>query len=114
MQYLDQIARNQLPIPRNAERTTLGRNLWTERIEKLDDPELRSGVQQVEASDAGTALLDAVFANSPFLTHALVSDIGTFLAVLKALERQGSRRSLDQLRRRGTLDGTQPSPPGCT
>ena len=82
MQYLDQIARNQLPIPRNAERLALGRNLWAEQTEGLDDPELKRFAQEVAASDAGSALLDAIFANSPFLTHALVSDIGTLFSVL--------------------------------
>ncbi len=83
MQYLDQIARNQLPIPRNAERLALGRNLWAEQTDKLEDPNLKSFSQDMAASATGRALLDAVFANSPFLTHALVSDIGTLFSLLK-------------------------------
>ncbi|WP_282606278.1 bifunctional [glutamine synthetase] adenylyltransferase/[glutamine synthetase]-adenylyl-L-tyrosine phosphorylase [Pelagibius sp. Alg239-R121] len=82
MQYLDQISKNQLPKPRNAERVALGQNLWTEQVERLEDPALKSLAEALPASDSGKPLLDAVFANSPFLTHALTSDIGTFFSVL--------------------------------
>ena len=82
MLYLDQIAKNQLPKPRNVERVTLGRKLWIEQTEKLDDPKLKSFAEDLPTSESGSALLDAIFANSPFLTHSLVSDIGTLFSVL--------------------------------
>ncbi|WP_246116884.1 bifunctional [glutamine synthetase] adenylyltransferase/[glutamine synthetase]-adenylyl-L-tyrosine phosphorylase [Denitrobaculum tricleocarpae] len=68
---------------RNAERVALGQKLWAEEIGCLEDPDLKHFAETLPSSESGQALLDAVFSNSPFLTHALTSDIGTLYSVLK-------------------------------
>lgn len=82
MQYLDQISRNKLPKAHNAERVALGQKLWTEQTKRLEDSELKSFAEALPSLESGKALMDAVFSNSPFLTHALTSDIGSFSSVL--------------------------------
>lgn len=83
MQYLDQLSKDKLPKALNAERVALGHQLWTEQTERLDDPDLKHFAKALPARETGRALLDAVFSNSPFLTHAATSDIGTLASVLK-------------------------------
>ncbi len=83
MQYLDQISKNKLPKVHNAERVALGQKLWAEQIDRLEDPDLKHFAETLPSLESGQALLDAVFSNSPFLTHALTSDIGTLYSVLK-------------------------------
>jgi glutamate-ammonia-ligase adenylyltransferase len=82
MQFLNQISKDKLPKPRNTERVLLGHRLWAEQTERLDDPLLKSFMDKLTASETGKALLDGIFANSPFLTHSLITDIGTFSSVL--------------------------------
>ncbi len=82
MRYLDQISRNKLPKAHNAERVALGQKLWAEQTERLEDPELKSFAELLPSMESGKALMDVVFSNSPFLTHALTSDIGSVSSVL--------------------------------
>lgn len=82
MQYLDQISRNKLPKAHNADRVALGQKLWAEQTERLEDTELKSFAEVLPSLESGKALMDAVFSNSPFLTHALTSDIGSVSSVL--------------------------------
>ncbi len=83
MQYLDQISKTNMPNARDAKRVALGQELWAEAVQRLEDATLKRFAESLSAHDSGKAVLEAVFANSPFLTHALTKDIGTLSSVLK-------------------------------
>ncbi|MFQ6016616.1 MAG: bifunctional [glutamine synthetase] adenylyltransferase/[glutamine synthetase]-adenylyl-L-tyrosine phosphorylase [Kiloniellaceae bacterium] len=70
-----------LPKIGNAERAARGLEDWAERRARLENPEHARFARALTDDPVGRALLAAVFANSPFLTHCLLSDIG-FLAEL--------------------------------
>ena len=71
-----------LPKVADAARAARGMEDWTERVAKLDDPAQAEAAGNLAIDPAGRSLLEAVFANSPFLTHCILSNIGFFLQIL--------------------------------
>lgn len=70
-----------LPAPGRPERVDLGFQHWAERIARIEDPALADFARRLPEDARGRRLLEAVFGNSPFLTHCVLSDIA-FLARL--------------------------------
>jgi len=68
-----------LPKTVDAARAARGMEDWAERVAKLDDPALAEAAEDLAGDPAGRSLLEAVFANSPFLTHCILSNIGPFV-----------------------------------
>ncbi len=60
-----------LPKTADAARAARGMEDWAERVAKLDDPALTEAAEGLAGDPAGRSLLEAVFANSPFLTHCI-------------------------------------------
>ena len=71
-----------LPKTADAARAARGMDDWAERVAKLDDPALAEAAEGLAGDPAGRSLLEAVFANSPFLTHCILSNIGPFVRIL--------------------------------
>jgi glutamate-ammonia-ligase adenylyltransferase len=67
-----------LPKVGNAEGAARGFDDWAARSARLDDPELARLVRDLPADPLGRRLLEAIFGNSPFLTHCVLSDIPFF------------------------------------
>ena len=70
-----------LPRVGDVERAARGMKDWSTRRDRLENPEIARFAQALADDPAGRRLLDAVFSNSPFLTHCLLSDLN-FLADL--------------------------------
>ena len=67
-----------LPKPGDADRAKRGLAGWAGAVAKLDDPELARFARALPDDPAGHALLEAIFANSPFLSHCIFSDLAFF------------------------------------
>ena len=63
-----------LPRPGDEAALELHRDLWREAAEREDDEALRAFCLDAGVSPGARALLDAVFANSPFLSRCLIAD----------------------------------------
>ena len=74
---------DKLPKLGSAERAALGREHWAERVAGLDDTKLAGFARDLIQDPDGRRLLDAVFANSDFLTHCMLSDMGFLARLLK-------------------------------
>ncbi len=74
---------DKLPKLGSAGRAALGREHWAERIAGLDDTKLAGFARDLIQDPDGRRLLDAVFANSDFLTHCMLSDMGFLARLLK-------------------------------
>jgi len=70
-----------LPGPGRPERVELGFRHWSECIARIEDSALADFARQLPNDPRGRRMLEAVFGNSPFLTHCILSDIA-FLARL--------------------------------
>ena len=87
---------DQLPRAANRQNVELGHQHWNERLARLEDADLACFCRDLAHDPDGRALLDALFANSPFLTDCALSD----LAGLRALLRRGPDAVLsDQIAR---------------
>lgn len=64
-----------LPLARAGQRLEIGRKRWRDAITGLDDKGLARFCQDLAADPRGAVLLDAVFANSPFLTDCLLAEL---------------------------------------
>ncbi len=71
-----------LPRVADAARAAGGLKNWAERTAKIEDPELARCAGRLPDDPAARRLLQAVFANSPFLTHCALSDIGALMRIL--------------------------------
>ncbi len=71
-----------LPKPGDVDRAKRGLADWAGAVAKLDDPELAGFARALPDDPAGHALLEAIFANSPFLSHCILSDITFFARIL--------------------------------
>ena len=56
---------------------------WCSAAAEADDPAITGLAEQLKQDPAGQRLLQAIFANSPFLSHCLIADIGLLHDVLK-------------------------------
>jgi glutamate-ammonia-ligase adenylyltransferase len=66
---------DQLPRAANRERVELGFRHWQERLDRLDDPDLATFGRTLADEPDGRALLEALFANSPFLGDSALADM---------------------------------------
>jgi len=66
-----------LPPAANRERAVIGLDRWRERARQTDDPELAAFAAALADDAGGRALLEAVFGNSPFLSHCLLAEMAT-------------------------------------
>jgi glutamate-ammonia-ligase adenylyltransferase len=73
----------QLPLIRDAQRVSLGFEHWQEALARLDDEPTRAAAQSLADSAEGQGLLSSIFANSPFLSHCVVADIGFLLTLVR-------------------------------
>ncbi len=73
---------DRLPRVGDAARAARGLENWNERAAKIEDPDLAHFAVRLPDDPAGRRLLEAVFANSPFLTHCALSDMGFLARVL--------------------------------
>jgi glutamate-ammonia-ligase adenylyltransferase len=64
----------------------IGLDRWRERAEQQADPALAGFMKDVAGNPAGRALLEAIFGNSPFLSHCLLAEP----AVLRSFLAQGA------------------------
>jgi glutamate-ammonia-ligase adenylyltransferase len=90
-----------LPKPGDAARAARGLEDWAQKAARLDDPELAGFARALPEDSAGRRLLEAIFANSPFLSHCIFSDIAFFVGILtrgpEAVLREVLRRLKDEL-----------------
>ena len=66
---------NQLPIPGNLASVELGIQNWRDSSSKFDDPEIPKFIEYSLEDTRLRALLAAIFGNSSFLSHCLLSDV---------------------------------------
>src|SRR5262245_38711056 len=64
-----------LPRPGDPERARLGCERWREQARQCDDPDLAAFALAFADDATGSALLEAVFGNSPFLGRCLLMDM---------------------------------------
>jgi glutamate-ammonia-ligase adenylyltransferase len=64
-----------LPRAANRQRVDLGFQHWQERLDRLEDSELATFCRDLVQAPDGQALLEALFANSPFLSDCALSDM---------------------------------------
>ncbi|MCW9033129.1 MAG: bifunctional [glutamine synthetase] adenylyltransferase/[glutamine synthetase]-adenylyl-L-tyrosine phosphorylase [Rhodospirillales bacterium] len=72
-EFYQNLSTNQLPKAANAELASLGRSHWLDALESADLDVTNFGTKLI-SDEQGTQLLDAIFGNSPFLTHCATSD----------------------------------------
>ncbi|MDH3910177.1 MAG: bifunctional [glutamine synthetase] adenylyltransferase/[glutamine synthetase]-adenylyl-L-tyrosine phosphorylase [Rhodospirillales bacterium] len=82
-----------LPKVNDPARAALGLQHWEERTARLDDSALAAFARELAEGPAGRRLLEALFANSPFLTHCVLTDIGFLARLLK----QGPEAGLNEV-----------------
>ena len=66
---------DRLPRAANRQRVELGFQHWRERLDRLADAELAQFCRALAEDSDGRALLEALFANSPFLTDCALADM---------------------------------------
>jgi glutamate-ammonia-ligase adenylyltransferase len=71
-----------LPKAADPERIAVGLERWREQAAKLDDAELAQFARALADDPRGGSLLEAIFANSPFLTRCVLMDMGFFAELL--------------------------------
>jgi glutamate-ammonia-ligase adenylyltransferase len=71
-----------LPRAADPERIAVGLERWREQAARLDDAERASFAAALANDPRGGALLEAIFANSPFLTRCVLKDMGFFADLL--------------------------------
>src|SRR5512145_2987645 len=72
-----QINASSLPRPGDPERARLGAERWREQARHCEDPDLAAFALAFADDAAGSALLEAVFGNSPFLGRCLLMDMAS-------------------------------------
>jgi len=85
-------ATQRLPKVIDQDPVSRGFDAWNERASALDDEDARSAALGVASDPNGRKLLEALFANSPFLTSCLLKEIPVFLSFL----RQGPETALKE------------------
>ncbi|MEE8534731.1 MAG: bifunctional [glutamine synthetase] adenylyltransferase/[glutamine synthetase]-adenylyl-L-tyrosine phosphorylase, partial [Kiloniellales bacterium] len=71
-----------MPKIGDRERGARGLEAWAERSAKIEDQDLAGLARGLPRHPACRGLLEAVFSNSPFLTHCILSDMGFFIDFL--------------------------------
>ncbi len=88
-----------LPKAADADRAARGVEQWLEAAERLPDPAMIEFARELARSDAGKALLDAMFGNSPYLTRLVVHDPVYFRELLRRGPGDGAAVALAEIRR---------------
>ncbi|MBO34118.1 MAG: bifunctional [glutamate--ammonia ligase]-adenylyl-L-tyrosine phosphorylase/[glutamate--ammonia-ligase] adenylyltransferase [Rhodospirillaceae bacterium] len=70
------IEQSGLPITASSQHAALGIDRWRKAVELSGDAGIEAFADSVLNNPVGRRLLEAIFGNSPFLTHAAVSDPG--------------------------------------
>ena len=70
------------PHPADAEAVVRNRERWLEAAAEWDDVALAAFARAAEREAKHRPLLDAIFGNSPFLTHCLIAETAVFRAFL--------------------------------
>jgi glutamate-ammonia-ligase adenylyltransferase len=70
---------------------------WSAAADAASDPALGKLARFLAEDPAGQRLLQAIFANSPFLSHCLIADIGLLADVLKQGPRAVLKKTLEDL-----------------
>src|SRR5215470_11206577 len=71
-----------LPRPGDPERARLGRERWRDQARQCEDPDLAAFALSFADDATGSALLEAVFGNSPFLGRCLLMDMASIPQLL--------------------------------
>ncbi len=79
-EFYQQLKQSQLPKAANAELSSLGRSHWHDALE-TSEPSVADFGLKLSSDTQGLFLLDAIFGNSPFLTHCATSD-PTFMCLV--------------------------------
>ena len=85
-----------LPIAADAEALDTCWQRWREVADEAEDGALRAFMLAAEGDAAAGRLLSSVFANSPYLSHSLISDPGFARLVLEAGPAAGYRAACDE------------------
>ncbi len=89
-----------LPKVRNVERAAAGLVQWAEQGARLEDGTARQGASSLAEDAQGRALLEAVFANSPFLTRCALAETPFLLELIAKGPAPVFGGILDELRER--------------
>ncbi len=92
-----------LPRAADLSRAALGLERWRDNARQSKDPSLGGFATAIAEDASGRALLDAVFGNSPFLSHCLLAEP----AILQTFLAQGAEAVFAEL-----LEGLRQSAPG--
>ncbi|MCZ4279448.1 bifunctional [glutamine synthetase] adenylyltransferase/[glutamine synthetase]-adenylyl-L-tyrosine phosphorylase [Kiloniella laminariae] len=79
-----------LPKNINPDRVSLGFTNWQERLERVENSDLKQDLIELGATPKAKSLLTCLFANSPYLTQCILGDMAFFCRLLK----QGAEKSL--------------------
>ena len=72
------------PIAGDRERVATGLQNWSEQTAGLADPKLAAFAQDLLEDPAGRCLLEAIFANSPYLSHCAIKEIACLRQALSS------------------------------
>ncbi|WP_419905500.1 bifunctional [glutamine synthetase] adenylyltransferase/[glutamine synthetase]-adenylyl-L-tyrosine phosphorylase [Kiloniella sp.] len=82
-----------LPKIANPERAKLGCTHWEERIERIENPDLKQDLTDFYNTPKVNSLLRSIFSNSPYLSDCLLRDMEFLCGLLK----QGAEKSLTSI-----------------
>jgi len=94
-----------LPRPGDPERARLGCERWREQARQCEDPDLAAFALAFADDAAGSALLEAVFGNSPFLGRCLLLDMASIRQFLTHGAEAVFRELVNDVHLAGTADG---------
>ncbi len=82
-----------LPKAINSERAELGFTHWDERVDRIENPQLKQDLIGFYNTPKVNSLLRSIFANSPYLSDCLLRDMEFLCELLK----QGAEKSLTKI-----------------
>src|SRR6185312_11751663 len=94
-----------LPRPGDPQRARLGSERWREQARQCDDHDLAAFALAFADDAAGSALLEAVFGNSPFLGRCLLMDMASIPQFLNHGADAVFRELVNEVQRVGSAEG---------
>ncbi|MGH6959701.1 MAG: bifunctional [glutamine synthetase] adenylyltransferase/[glutamine synthetase]-adenylyl-L-tyrosine phosphorylase, partial [Dongiaceae bacterium] len=94
-----------LPRPGDPERARLGIERWREQARQCEDADLAAFALALADDAAGSALLEAVFGNSPFLARCLLQDMASIRQFLTHGADAVFRELVNDVNAAGAADG---------
>src|SRR5262245_59056864 len=94
-----------LPRPGDPERARLGIERWRDQARQCDDPDLAAFALAFADDATGSALLESVFGNSPFLGRCLLLDLASIQPLLAHGVDAVFRELVNRVHEAGTLGG---------